>query len=125
MNHAVGIVILVWVLATQIIVKIMYHSNVDLLRIPFLYAMVVTELTLPWGISDMSFTLKGLNPDIIKVKRLEKEKPNWDAFKEWLEKLDPAGGSALRKAVNYNLNNWDKLMRYLEDGKAAFVKCSR
>lgn len=74
--------------------------------------------------------LKGLDPDIIKVKRLEKEKPNWDAFKEWLEKLDPAGGSALRKAVNYTLNNWDKLMRYLEDGRlplsnAAAERCAK
>ena len=74
--------------------------------------------------------LKGLDSDIIKVKRLEKEKPNWDAFKEWLEKLDPAGGSALRKAVNYTLNNWDKLMRYLEDGRlplsnAAAERCAK
>lgn len=74
--------------------------------------------------------LKGLDPDIIKVKRLEKEKPNWDAFKKWLEKLDPAGGSALRKAVNYTLNNWDKLMRYLEDGRlplsnAAAERCAK
>ncbi len=74
--------------------------------------------------------LTGLDPDIIKVKRLEKEKSNWDAFKEWLEKLDPAGGSALRKAVNYTLNNWDKLMRYLEDGRlplsnAAAERCAK
>ena len=44
--------------------------------------------------------LKGKDPDFIKTERLKTEKKNWDAFKKWLEKLDPAGGSALRKAVN-------------------------
>lgn len=50
MNHVVGIAIIVQVHATPIIAKIMYHNNVDLSRIPHLYAMVVKELTLPWVI---------------------------------------------------------------------------
>ena len=74
--------------------------------------------------------LKGKDPDIIKAERLKKEKKNWDAFKKWYETLDPAGGSALQKAVNYTHNNWDKLMRYLEDGRlplsnAAAERCAK
>ncbi len=74
--------------------------------------------------------LKGKDPDFIKAERLKKEKKNWDAFKKWLETLDPARGSALRKAVNYTRNNWDKLMRYLEDGRlplsnAAAERCAK
>lgn len=74
--------------------------------------------------------LKDLPPDAVKHERLEKQKPKWDAFKEWYEKLDPAGGSALQKAVNYTRKNWDKLMRYLEDGRlplsnAAAERCAK
>jgi len=69
-------------------------------------------------------------PDIVKAERLEKQKPKWDAFKEWYEKLDPAGGTALQRAVNYTRKNWDKLMRYLEDGRlplsnAAAERCAK
>ena len=64
------------------------------------------------------------------MKKLKKEKKNWNAFKKWYETLDPAGGSALQKAVNYTHNNWDKLMRYLEDGRlplsnAAAERCAK
>lgn len=74
--------------------------------------------------------LKGKSPDAIKAERLEKEKPKWIAFKDWFEKLDPAGGSALQRAVNYTRKNWDKLMRYLEDGRlplsnAAAERCAK
>ena len=74
--------------------------------------------------------LKGKDPDNIKAERLKKQKPKWDAFKKWFEKLDPSGGSAIRKAVNYTQNNWDKLMRYLEDGRlplsnAAAERCAK
>ena len=74
--------------------------------------------------------LKGKDPDTIKAERLEKEKPKWDAFNEWFEKLDPAGGSALQRAVNYTRKQWDKLMRYLDDGRlplsnAAAERCAK
>ena len=74
--------------------------------------------------------LKGKPPDVVKKERLEKQKPKWDAFKKWYETLDPAGGSALRSAVNYTRNNWDKLMRYMEDGRlplsnAAAERCAK
>ena len=74
--------------------------------------------------------LKGKAPEVIKAERLEKQKPKWDAFNEWLETLDPAGGTALQKAVNYTRKNWDKLMRYMEDGRlplsnAAAERCAK
>lgn len=74
--------------------------------------------------------LKGKDPDFIKAERLEKQKPKWKALKEWFEKLDPAGGSALQRAVNYTSKNWDKLMRYFEDGRlplsnAAAERCAK
>ena len=74
--------------------------------------------------------LKGKAPDVIKAERLKKQKPKWEAFSEWLETLDPAGGTALQKAVNYTRKNWDKLMRYMEDGRlplsnAAAERCAK
>ncbi len=74
--------------------------------------------------------LNGKPPDEVKQERLKKQKPKWYAFKEWYEKLDPAGGSGLRKAVNYTRKNWDKLMRYMEDRRlplsnAAAERCAK
>ena len=74
--------------------------------------------------------LKGRHPDCVKKERLLHEKPKWDAFKEWYEKLDPAGGSALQRAINYTRKNWDKLMLYMEDGRlplsnAAAERCAK
>lgn len=74
--------------------------------------------------------LKGKDSDVIKAERLEKEKKNWYAFRKWYETLDSAGGSALQKAVNYTHYNWDKLMRYMEDGRlpisnAAAERCAK
>ena len=74
--------------------------------------------------------LKNAPPEVVKKERIEKEKPKWDAFKEWYEGIDPAGGSALQRAVNYTRKNWDKLMLYLEDGRlplsnAAAERCAK
>ncbi len=52
-----------------------------------------------------------------KQKRLEKEVPIWNEFWSWLEKLDPAKGSKLEKAVTYAKNHHDTLMNYLQDGR--------
>jgi len=74
--------------------------------------------------------LKGKPPENIKAERLEKQEPKWKAFKEWFETLDPAGGSALQRAINYTHKHWEKLMRYLEDGRlplsnAAAERCAK
>jgi transposase len=55
---------------------------------------------------------------ICHLRRLEAA-PVLDEFKEWLETkapLTPPKG-LLGKAIHYTLNNWDRLVRYLEDGR--------
>ena len=61
--------------------------------------------------------LKNEPPDKRKAERLKYEKPVWDAFKKWMDTLDPAGGHALERAVNYTQNQWSLMMTYLEDGR--------
>jgi len=60
----------------------------------------------------------GLTPDEIVALRQEKSKPILDALKVSLNTLSgqtPPKG-LLGKAVNYTLNNWPLLVRYLENG---------
>jgi len=51
--------------------------------------------------------------------RQEKSKPLLDQFKTWLDKsavqVTPDSGTG--KAVKYALNQWEKLIRYTEDGR--------
>ncbi len=51
--------------------------------------------------------------------RLEKAKPILEDFKAWLDKSiqQVAPKSLIGKAIQYSLNQWDKLTRYLEDGR--------
>jgi transposase len=52
-------------------------------------------------------------------KRLERSKPVLDAFLSWLkiQQQQALPKSALGQAVTYCLNQWDKLVAYLEDGR--------
>lgn len=63
--------------------------------------------------------LKELEPEERHQKRLEKSKPLLDAFLSWLkiqeQKVLPKSG--LGKAIAYCLNQWDKLVAFLEDGR--------
>jgi len=63
--------------------------------------------------------LKELEPKERYEKRLEKSKPILDAFLIWLniqeQKVLPKSG--LGKAITYCLNQWDKLVAFLEDGR--------
>lgn len=61
--------------------------------------------------------LKGMEPDLRKAKRLEKEPPVWEKFWAWIETLKPLGGSKLEKAVNYALNHRETLQSYMLDGR--------
>ena len=61
--------------------------------------------------------LKGMPPETRKAKRLELEVPVWNAFWEWIDKLDPLGGSKLAKAVTYAKNHRETLCNYLLDGR--------
>jgi transposase len=63
--------------------------------------------------------LKELSPKERYEKRLERSKPVLNAFLAWLklqgQKVLPK--SALGQAVTYCLNQWDKLVTFLEDGR--------
>ncbi len=62
-------------------------------------------------------TMKDLDADTRKAKRLETEGPIWEQFWSWLDTLHPTGGSKLGKAVKYAQNHHDTLMNYLLDGR--------
>ena len=63
--------------------------------------------------------LKEMGPEDRYEKRLEKSKPVLDAFLVWLKIQDKKvlPKSALGKAITYCLNQWDKLVAFLEDGR--------
>lgn len=63
--------------------------------------------------------LKELEPKERYEQRLKQSKPVLDAFLSWLkmqeQKVLPKSG--LGKAITYCLNQWDKLVAFLEDGR--------
>lgn len=62
---------------------------------------------------------QGLDTDAIRHLRQLESKPVLDEFKTWLEaknSITPPQG-LLGKAINYALNNWQRLIRYLDDGR--------
>jgi len=60
-----------------------------------------------------------LKPQERYEERLKQSKPILDAFLSWLKKQERQvlPKSALGKAIAYCLNQWDKLMAFLEDGR--------
>ncbi|MDD5935253.1 MAG: transposase [Clostridiales bacterium] len=60
---------------------------------------------------------KNLTATERKEKRLETEVPIWEKFRNWLDTINPTGGSKLEKAVNYAMNHKMELMNYLLDGR--------
>lgn len=64
---------------------------------------------------------QGLSPEEIYQRRQQESKPILDDFKEWLMKKQPQvpPKSALGQAVAYNLNQWHRLVGYIEDGRLA------
>lgn len=62
---------------------------------------------------------KDLNADERYEKRLEHSKPILDAFEAWLreKKRSVLPKSALGKAIDYSLKQWDKLCAFLLDGR--------
>jgi transposase len=62
---------------------------------------------------------ENLGPDAIYLLRQEKSKPILEKFHSWLllkSDITPPKG-LLGKAIQYTLNHWDRLIRYLEDGR--------
>ena len=63
--------------------------------------------------------LRGLNYDEIYEERQNKSKTILDEFKEWLQEKSnqtPPKG-LLGKAISYTLNQWDRLVGYIKDGR--------
>jgi transposase len=63
--------------------------------------------------------LNKLSPKEIYRERQQKSKPILEEFRDWLfertNKTPPKG--LLGKAINYTLKQWDRLVRYIEDGR--------
>jgi len=62
---------------------------------------------------------RGLPPELRRAIRQERSKPLVDAMKPWLETSlakVPKGGK-LGEALAYGLNQWDGLVRYVDDGR--------
>ena len=59
-----------------------------------------------------------LDPDARRQIRQLKARPVADALSKWLtlQRLKVPDGSATAKAIDYSLNRWAALMRYLDDG---------
>ena len=53
-----------------------------------------------------------------KAIRLEKTKPIADALHQWLtqQRQKVPDGSATAKAIDYSLNRWEALVRFIDDG---------
>ncbi len=63
--------------------------------------------------------MRGLPPQLRRAIRQERSKPIVEAMKPWLETSlanVPKGGK-LGAALSYGLNQWDGLVRYLDDGR--------
>jgi transposase len=59
------------------------------------------------------------SPQQIRKLRQEQARPILDEFRDWLEKRSvqtPPRG-LLGQAISYTLNQWDRLIRYLDDGR--------
>jgi transposase len=71
------------------------------------------------GLFELERGYEGMTPEERHAARLEKSKPALDAYKEWLDerKRSALPQGKLGKAVNYSLNQWDKLKTFLEDGE--------
>jgi transposase len=62
---------------------------------------------------------RNLTPAEIYTLRQEKAKPVLDEFNSWLNTKYPQTSpqGLLGKAINYTLKQWDRLIRYIEDGR--------
>ncbi len=63
--------------------------------------------------------IRGLPPEVRRALRQQKAKPLVEALKPWLEQslAKVSKGSKLAEALAYGLNQWNGLVRYLDDGR--------
>ena len=62
---------------------------------------------------------RGKSADQRVAVRQQKTKPLAEALRAWLEKIlaQVAGGSSIAQAIRYALGRWDRLVRFLDDGR--------
>lgn len=70
---------------------------------------------------EREYTKKEYSPEEIRQARQEEAKPILAEFKAWLDKKAPhtPPKGLLGKAMKYALNQWDRLIVYVEDGRLA------
>jgi transposase len=63
--------------------------------------------------------IRGQEADARQAVRQQKSKPLIEALKTWLEKTLPQlpRGSSIAQAIRYGFNQWDGLLRFLDDGR--------
>jgi transposase len=68
---------------------------------------------------DIEAEIRGQPPEVRRAMRQEKAKPIVAALKPWLEAslAKVPKGSKLGEALGYGINQWDGLVRYLDDGR--------
>jgi len=76
----------------------------------------ITQIRLLYGIED---EIRGLPPTERKAQRQARAPAIWEALKAKAEELKPTllPKSTIGDAVNYFLNDYDALLRYLDDGR--------
>jgi transposase len=64
-------------------------------------------------------TMRGGSADERRAARQEKSKPLVEALKTWLEARlrEVSGKSLIAGAIRYGLSHWDRLTRFLDDGR--------
>jgi len=58
-----------------------------------------------------------LTPEDRFMERIEKSKPVWDEFFKWVESVNPLSGSKFAEAITYAINQKEKLIAFLYDGR--------
>src|SRR5215208_7722778 len=61
----------------------------------------------------------GEEADARRAVRQQKSKPLIEALKSWLEEMlrQVSSGSSIAQAIRYGFNQWDGLLRFLDDGR--------
>lgn len=68
---------------------------------------------------DIEADIRGLAPELRRAIRQERSKPVVEALRPWIEGslAKVSKGSTLAEALGYGLNQWDGLVRFLDDGR--------
>lgn len=79
-------------------------------------AKAATALTMIKQLYKIETDAKSLSPEKRYQYRQEHAIPKLEDLRNWLDNQNVLPKSPLGKAINYTLNQWDKLIRYCDDG---------